>query len=229
MKTIGLIGGMSWESTAQYYQIINKEIGARMGNLNSAKIVLFSVNFQEIEKLQQAGQWVEAGEILADAGRKLEGTGAHYLVLCTNTMHKVAPAIENATRIPLLHIADATAEAILDAGFRKVGLLGTRFTMEQAFHKSRLEDRFSLEVITPSSKDRQIIHDVIYQELCLGKIMENPGANTFGSSTHWWPWAECIILGCTEISLLIPAQGSTVPFFDTTTIHARAAAIRALD
>lgn len=230
MKTIGLIGGMSWESTAQYYQIINKEIGARMGNLNSAKIVLFSVNFQEIEKLQQAGQWVEAGEILADAGRKLEGTGAHYLVLCTNTMHKVAPAIENATRIPLLHIADATAEAILDAGFRKVGLLGTRFTMEQAFYKSRLEDRFSLEVITPSSKDRQIIHDVIYQELCLGKIMESSRREYLRIiDTLVAMGAECIILGCTEISLLIPAQGSTVPFFDTTTIHARAAAIRALD
>jgi aspartate racemase len=226
---IGLIGGMSWESTVPYYRHINEVIKERLGGLHSAKVILYSVDFHEVERLQHSGDWEAAGVLLADAARALESAGADFLVLCTNTMHKVAPAIEAAVRIPLFHIADPTAGEIKKAGFSVVGLLGTRFTMEQEFYKDRLSKRHGLQVLIPTEPDREIIHRVIYEELCLGKIVEESRsecrriiADLVGQGT------QAIILGCTEISLLVGQQDSAVPLFDTTIIHARKAAERAL-
>lgn len=225
MKTIGLIGGMSWESTIPYYRQINQSIKERLGGLHSAKVVLYSVDFHEIERLQHAGDWEAAGQLLAAAARALELAGADFLVLCTNTMHKVAPAIEAAVRIPLFHIADPTAEAIKDAGLSTVGLLGTRFTMEQAFYKDRLRERHGLQVLIPNQADREAIHRVIYEELCLGRVVEESRAEYRRIMSDLVDQgAEGIVLGCTEISLLVAQQDSTVPLFDTTTIHARKAA-----
>ena len=225
MKTIGLIGGMSWESTIPYYRQINQSIKERLGGLHSAKVVLYSVDFHEIERLQHAGDWEAAGQLLAAAARALELAGADFLVLCTNTMHKVAPAIEAAVRIPLFHIADPTAEAIKDAGLSTVGLLGTRFTMEQAFYKDRLRERHGLQVLIPNQADREVIHRVIYEELCLGRVVEESRAEYRRIMADLVDQgAEGIVLGCTEISLLVAQQDSTVPLFDTTTIHARKAA-----
>ncbi len=229
MKTIGLIGGMSWESTIPYYRLINETIKERLGGLHSAKAILYSVDFHEIERLQHSGDWDAAGALLAGAARSLEAAGADFLVLCTNTMHKVAPAIEAAVGIPLFHIADPTAEAIRRAGYSKVGLLGTRFTMEQAFYRDRLRERHGLEVLVPDQHDRDIVHRVIYDELCLGTI--RPGSRAdyrriiAGLVAQG---AEAVILGCTEISLLVDQQDSAVPLFDTTGIHARKAAEFAL-
>ncbi|WEJ73620.1 aspartate/glutamate racemase family protein [Pseudomonas sp. PSE14] len=229
MKTIGLIGGMSWESTIPYYRQINQTIKERLGGLHSAKIVLYSVDFHEIERLQHAGDWDAAGALLADAARSLRAAGADFLVLCTNTMHKVAPAIEAAVDIPLLHIADPTAEAIREAGVTKVGLLGTRFTMEQAFYKDRLQERFDLQVLTPSDDERQVVHRIIYEELCLGRILdESRDAYRRIIASLVERGAQAVILGCTEISLLVGPQDASVPLFDTTAIHARRAAERAL-
>lgn len=229
MKTIGLIGGMSWESTVPYYRLINETVKERLGGLHSAKVILYSVDFYEIERLQHSGDWDAAGMLLADAARSLEAAGADFLVLCTNTMHKVAPAIEAAVRIPLFHIADPTAEDIKRAGFSKVGLLGTRFTMEQAFYKDRLRERHGLDVLVPDQEDRDIVHCVIYDELCLGTIRPESGTEyrriIAGLVARG---AEAVILGCTEISLLVDQQDSTVPLFDTTAIHARKAAEFAL-
>ena len=225
MKTIGLIGGMSWESTIPYYRQINQSIKERLGGLHSAKVVLYSVDFHEIERLQHAGDWEAAGQLLAAAARALELAGADFLVLCTNTMHKVAPAIEAAVRIPLFHIADPTAEAIKDAGLSTVGLLGTRFTMEQAFYKDRLRERHGLQVLIPNQADRKVIHRVIYEELCLGRVVEESRAEYRRIMADLVDQgAEGIVLGCTEISLLVAQQDSTVPLFDTTSIHARKAA-----
>ena len=225
MKTIGLIGGMSWESTIPYYRQINQSIKERLGGLHSAKVVLYSVDFYEVERLQHAGDWETAGALLASAARALELAGADFLVLCTNTMHKVAPAIEAATRIPLFHIADPTAEAIKDAGLSTVGLLGTRFTMEQAFYKDRLRERHGLQVLIPNQHDRDVIHRVIYDELCLGRVVEESRGDYRRIMAGLVDQgAEGIVLGCTEISLLVGQQDSTVPLFDTTTIHARKAA-----
>jgi aspartate racemase len=229
MKVIGLIGGMSWESTVSYYRHINEAIKERLGGLHSAKVILYSVDFHEVERLQHSGDWEAAGRLLADAARALESAGADFLVLCTNTMHKVAPAIEAAVRIPLFHIADPTAGEIKKAGLSVVGLLGTRFTMEHEFYKDRLRKRHDLQVLIPKESDREIIHRVIYEELCLGKIVE-------GSRSEYrrvivdlvGQGAQAIILGCTEISLLVRRQDSAVPLFDTTLIHARKAAERAL-
>ena len=229
MKTIGLIGGMSWESTIPYYRQINETIKERMGGLHSAKIVLYSVDFHEIERLQHAGDWEAAGAVLAQAARSLEAAGADFLVLCTNTMHKVAPDIEAAVRIPLLHIADPTAVELKRAGHSTVGLLGTRFTMEQAFYRDRLSERHGLRVIVPGPQDRETIHRIIYQELCLGVVTATSRSEyrrvieSLASQG-----AQAIILGCTEISLLVNQQDSAVPLFDTTAIHARAAAEKAL-
>lgn len=229
MKTIGLIGGMSWESTIPYYRQINQTIKERLGGLHSAKIVLFSVDFHEIERLQHAGDWDAAGALLAGAARSLRAAGADFLVLCTNTMHKVAPAIEAAVDIPLLHIADPTAEAIREAGVTKVGLLGTRFTMEQAFYKDRLQEKFDLQVLTPSDDERQVVHRIIYEELCLGRILdESRDAYRRIIASLVERGAQAVILGCTEISLLVGPQDASVPLFDTTAIHARRAAERAL-
>lgn len=229
MKTIGLIGGMSWESTIPYYRQINERIKERLGGLHSAKVALYSVDFHEIERLQHAGDWDAAGRVLADAARSLKAAGADFLVLCTNTMHKVAPAIEAAVDIPLLHIADPTAEAIRAAGVATVGLLGTRFTMEQAFYKDRLVDRFGLQVLTPSEADRQAVHRIIYEELCLGQIRdESREAYRRIIAALVEQGAEAVILGCTEISLLVGPTDAAVPLFDTTALHALHAADAAL-
>jgi len=229
LKTIGLIGGMSWESTVPYYRLVKETIKERLGGLHSATVILYSVDFHEIERLQHSGDWDAAGTLLADAARSLEAAGADFLVLCTNTMHKVAPAIEEAVRIPLFHSADPTAEDIKRAGFSRVGLLGTRFTMEQAFYKDRLRERHGLDVLVPHQDDRDIVHRVIYDELCLGTIKSE-------SRTEYRRiiaglvarGAQAVILGCTEISLLVGQQDSAVPLFDTTGLHARKAAEFAL-
>ena len=229
MKTIGLIGGMSWESTVPYYRHINETVKQRLGGLHSAKVILFSVDFHDIERLQVAGQWDEAGVILGDAARALERAGAQVLVLCTNTMHKVAPAIEAATTIPLLHIADPTADAIKEAGWHTVGLLGTRFTMEQAFYRERLERDRKLKVLVPEATDRDTVHRIIYDELVLG-VVSARSRDAFRAviARLVAKGAQAVILGCTEISLLIGDQDAAVPLFDTTAIHARAAAEWAL-
>jgi aspartate racemase len=228
MKTIGLIGGMSWESTVPYYRQINETVKQRLGGLHSAKIVLYSVDFQEIERLQHAGDWEAAGVMLAKVARALEAAGADFLVLCTNTMHKVAGAIEAAVRIPLFHIADPTAAAIKRAGHATVGLLGTRFTMEQAFYRDRLV-RHGLRVIVPEAADRDAIHRIIYEELCVG-VIKDESRREYRRIMEWLTTegAEAIILGCTEISLLVDQQDAKVPLFDTTAIHARSAAEEAL-
>ncbi|AGG87789.1 MULTISPECIES: aspartate/glutamate racemase family protein [Rhodanobacter] len=229
MKTIGLIGGMSWESTVTYYRQINDTIKERLGGLHSAKVVLYSVDFHEIERLQRAGDWEAAGVILAAAARSLEAAGAAFLILCTNTMHKVASTIEAAVSIPLLHIADPTAAEIRRAGHSTVGLIGTRFTMEQAFYRDRLSMRHGLRVIVPDAEDRETIHRIIYEELCLGNIKsESRGEYRRIMGILASQGAQAIILGCTEISLLVNQQDSEVPLFDTTAIHARTAADEAL-
>jgi len=220
---------MSWESTNSYYRVINETIKNRLGGLHSAKLLLYSVDFDEIEQLQRSGDWKTAGSLLAGCAKSLETAGADFLVLCTNTMHKVAPIIEAAVSIPLLHIADATGTEIKGAGHSSVGLIATRYTMEQAFYRDRLKQGFGLDVIVPPDHDREILHRVIYEELCLGVI-------SIASRTEYrrimdglaMRGAQAIILGCTEISLLVGAQDSKVPLFDTTTIHGRAAAQFAL-
>ncbi|HNV08020.1 MAG TPA: aspartate/glutamate racemase family protein [Dokdonella sp.] len=229
MKTIGLIGGMSWESTVTYYRQINETIKDRLGGLHSAKLVLYSVDFDEIEQFQHSGNWEAAGAVLAGAARSLEAAGAGFIVLCTNTMHKVAASIEASVDIPLLHIADPTANEIKRAGHTTLGLLGTRFTMEQDFYRDRLSSRHNLRVITPAPIDREIIHRIIYEELCLGVVKSESRAEYRRiMAVLASQGAQAIILGCTEISLLVSQQDSPVPLFDTTAIHAMAAAEEAL-
>ena len=229
MKIIGLIGGMSWESTVNYYQQINEAIKAQLGGFHSAKLVLYSVDFHEIERLQHAGDWDAAGKLLAGAARALESAGADFLVLCTNTMHKVAPAIEAAVRIPLLHIADPTGDAIRRAGLSCVGLLGTRFTMEQAFYRDRLRERHGLTVVIPGDDDRDIVHRIIYEELCLGQVKpESRDEYRRVIAALVSQGARGIILGCTEISLLVGQADADVPLFDTAALQAQHAAKRAL-
>lgn len=229
MKTIGLIGGMSWESTIPYYRLINETVKQKLGGLHSAKLVLYSVDFNEIERLQHSGNWLAAGDLLANVARSLEAAGADFLILCTNTMHRIAPSIESAVRIPLLHIADATAEEIKCSGFSRIGLLGTRFTMEQEFYKGRLAERHGLEIVVPHVEDREIVHRVIYDELCLGRVVSESRAEYRRIMMALVAQgAEAIILGCTEISLLVDAQDASVPLFDTTRIHAHKAAEWAL-
>lgn len=230
MKTIGLIGGMSWESTLPYYRLINETVRERLGGLHSAKVIVFSVDFHEVEELQRAGRWDEAGELMAHAARALKAAGADFLVLATNTMHKVAAAIEAATDLHLLHIADPTGAAIRAAGLGKVGLLGTRFTMEQDFYKARLQGQHGLAVLVPDAAARDEVHRIIYEELCLGQVLpasrqtyQRVMANLVANG------AEAIILGCTEISLLVGPADASVPLFDTTALHARGAAELALD
>jgi len=229
MKTIGLIGGMSWESTVPYYRQVNEGIKARLGGLHSARVVLYSVDFHEIEQLQHAGDWDAAGEQLADAARRVQAAGADLLVLCTNTMHKVAPQIEAAVSIPLLHIADATGAAITAAGHRTVGLLGTRFTMEQDFYRQRLQQTHGLRVIVPEANDRTVVHDVIYDELCRGVIRDSAREAYRRIMDELVDCgADAIILGCTEIGLLVGPQDARVPLFDTASLHASAAVEAAL-
>ncbi len=229
MKRIGLLGGMSWESSAEYYRIINREVAARLGGLHSARCVLLSVDFAEIEALQSAGNWDEAGRRLAEEARRLQAAGADLLVLCTNTMHRVADAVEAAIDVPLLHLADATAARIRERGLQRVGLLGTRFTMEQDFYKGRLAERHGLEVLTPGPEDRARVHRVIYDELVRG-IVEKESRADYRRILHGLAdrGAEGIILGCTEIPLLVRTEDSPVPLFDTTRIHAEEAVRRSL-
>jgi aspartate racemase len=230
MKTIGLIGGMSWESSAMYYKAINETVRDRIHPLENARSLMFTVNFHEIELLQHAGQWDEAGKILEDAAKRLEAGGADCVVLCTNTMHKLSPWIENAVSIPLIHIADATAEKIKARGMNKIGLLGTGFTMEQEFYKGRLTEKFGLEVIVPEKTDRDIVHRVIYDELCAGKVVAESKLEYVRIMQDLIAkGCEGIILGCTEIMLLVGQEDSSVPVFDTTTIHAVAAVDFALE
>ncbi len=228
MQTIGLIGGMSWESTLPYYRILNETIRDTLGGLHSAKVLLHSVDFHEIEALQHAGDWDAAGEAMAAAARSLHAGGADFIVLCTNTMHKVAEAITAATPLPLLHIADGTADALAAAGITRVGLVGTRFTMEQDFYRQRLLAR-GFEVIVPDTDDRGHVHRIIYDELCQGAIRDDSRATYRRIMAALVDaGAEGIILGCTEISLLVDQSDASVPLFDTTALHARAAALRSL-
>jgi aspartate racemase len=229
MKTIGLIGGMSWESSIEYYRIINETTKEKLGGLHSAKSLMVTVDFAEIEKLQHEDRWEEAGEILSKCAQDLEHGGADFIVLCTNTMHKLADQITANVKIPFLHIADATAEKIGAAGMKKIGLLGTRFTMEHDFYKGRLIQNFGLEVLTPNESDREIVHRVIYDELVQGKILDTSRAEYERIIEALVDrGAEGIILGCTEIELLVKQKNSRVPLFATTSIHATAAVEYAL-
>jgi aspartate racemase len=230
MKTIGLIGGMSWESSIEYYRIINEATNARLGGLHSAESLMVSVDFAEIEILQQQGKWAEAAPVLIDAAKSLEHGGADFLVLCTNTMHKVAEEIQTNVTIPFLHIADATAQRVTAAGIRRVGLLGTRFTMEEDFYTGRLSQKFGLLVTVPNASERAMVHRVIYEELVLGQIRPDSQAQYRDVIEHMvQQGAEGVILGCTEIGLLVRSQDSSVPLFDTTRIHAEAAVEFALE
>lgn len=228
MKTLGLIGGMSWESTIPYYRMINEQVKQRLGGLHSARLVLYSVDFQQIEHLQRAGDWQQAGEILGAAARSLRLAGAETIVVCTNTMHKVAQQIETLGELPLLHIADATAEQIKRRGVRRIGLLGTQFTMEQDFYRGRLQQH-GIEVLVPKEEDRKIVHRIIYEELCLG-IIRPESRDEYRRIINQLEQqgAEGVILGCTEITLLVGEEDARVPVFDTTAIHAAAAADYAL-
>ena len=229
MKTIGLLGGMSWESTLGYYRIINEGVKSALGGLHSAQIAMYSVDFEPIEKLQHTGDWEGTARILAEAAQNIESAGADFLLICTNTMHKVAPEIEGAIQIPLLHIADATAETLLQEGIKAVGLLGTAFTMEQDFYKGRLSAKYGLEVLVPDEKDRQIAHKVIYNELCLGKIQADSKAEYLRIIKLLADrGAEAVILGCTEISMLVSQADTNVRLLDTTAIHAEKAVEYAL-
>jgi aspartate racemase len=224
MKTIGLIGGMSWESSAEYYRIINEAVKERLGRLHSARIVMYSVDFEEVEQLQHQGRWDKATDIMIDAAKRVERAGADFVLICTNTMHKMAGDVARNINIPLLHIADATANKITSLGLKKVGLLGTKFTMEQDFYKGRLKEKFGLSVVIPNESEREIVHNVIYRELCLGEIKDSSrqqlktiisGLGNRG--------ARGVILGCTELPLLINQEDCSIPLFDTTVIHAKAA------
>ena len=230
MKTMGLIGGMSWESSLDYYRIVNQEVQKRLGGLHSAKVLLYSFDFQEIEELQHQGRWEDLGRLLAEAALKLEAAGADFLVLCTNTMHKAAGHVQDKTRIPLLHIADTAAEAVKKAGIKKVGLLGTRFTMEEDFYKKRLLDVHGIESLIPEPKGRDRVHQIIYQELCQG-ILEPLSKNKLVNIIDGLKGAgaEGVILGCTELPLLVKQGDIQVPLFDTTAIHAAAAVHKALE
>jgi aspartate racemase len=229
MKTIGMIGGMSWESSIEYYRIVNEEVKQKLGGLHSAKSIMVSVDFAEIEALQMSGCWDEATLAMIQAAKQVEAGGADFLIICTNTMHKMANEVQANIGIPLLHIADATADRIKTHGLRKIGLLGTRFTMEEDFYRGRLVDKHGLNVLSPDPADRAIVHRIIYEELVLGKILPESKAeyrriieNLIAAG------AEGIILGCTEIGLLVKPEDSRVPLFDTTLIHAEAAVEMAL-
>ncbi|BCS50641.1 aspartate racemase [Aeromonas jandaei] len=229
MKCIGLLGGMSWESTVSYYQALNRGVRAKLGGLHSARVLLNSVDFAEIERLQHAGDWPATARLLAAEARKLQDGGADFLLIGTNTMHKVAPEIEAAIDIPLLHIADATARRLQADGIKRVGLLGTRFTMEQDFYKGRLQTHFGLEVLVPAEAERERVHRIIYDELCLGEIRDASRAEYLAIIAGLAAaGAEAVILGCTEIALLVGEAQAAVPLYDTTAIHAEAAVTLAL-
>ncbi len=224
MKTVGLLGGMSWESTVGYYRAINEGVKRSLGGLHSAKIAMYSVDFEPVEKLQHQGDWEGTAKILSEAAQNIESAGADFLLICTNTMHKVAPQIEQIINIPLLHIADATAEVLVQQDIKSVGLLGTSFTMEQDFYTGRLKEQYGLDVRIPNEKDREIVHQIIYQELCLGKIQAQSKAEYLriidGLASQG---AEAVILGCTEIGMLVSQNDTDVTLVDTTAIHAEKA------
>jgi len=224
MKTIGLVGGMSWESTLEYYRVINQYTKERLGGFHSAKIVLYSVDFAEVESQQHQGRWDDLTRLMTDAAQRVERAGAELLAICTNTMHKMADDVQKGVHIPILHIVDVTAAAIKSRSMKKVGLLGTRFTMEQDFYKGRLARNHGLEVLIPEEKEREDIHRILYDELCLGEIKER-SKGTFRAIINGLGarGAQGIILGCTEIPLLVSQADYQIPFFDTTTLHARAA------
>ncbi len=229
MKTIGMLGGMSWESTETYYREINEGIKHNLGGLHSAKICLYSVDFDEIEKLQHADDWNAAAMVLADGARKIEAGGANFLIICTNTMHRVASEIEQAISIPLLHIADATALKLKDDNITRVGLLGTRFTMEHNFYKSRITELFGIEVLVPEPDERTLLHAIIYDELCLGKIENTSRQQCLEIISRLFArGAQAVILGCTEIALLVSQDHTSIPLYDTTVIHANQAVSYAL-
>ncbi|MCE1253751.1 MAG: aspartate/glutamate racemase family protein [Anaerolineae bacterium] len=229
MKTIGLIGGMSWQSSIEYYRIINEAVDKRLGHPHSAVSLMYSVDFAEIESLQHAGRWDEATAVMLDAARRLAAGGADFVVICTNTMHKMADAVQASIQIPILHIADATAVAIKLLGLKKVALLGTRFTMQEDFYKGRLIQKHGLDVLVPDADEQEIIHRVIYDELIVGRILPESRAAYRSIMQHLVErGAQGIILGCTEIGLLVDASDSTVPLFDTTRLHAEAAVDEAL-
>lgn len=229
MKTIGLIGGMSWESTVPYYKIINEEVKRRLGGLHSAKIVLYSVEFDEIERCQSSGDWEKSGNILGKAAQGLEAAGADFLLICTNTMHKVVPQVASMIHIPIVHIADATADALEKSHIRRVGLLGTKYTMTQDFYKQILIDR-GIDVVIPNELDIEVVNDIIFHELCVGEIKDN-SRSQFQSIIDSLKdkGAEGVILGCTEIGMLIQQSDSSLPVFDTTLIHAKRAVEIALN
>jgi len=224
-----MLGGMSWESTASYYKAINEGIKSELGGLHSARICLYSVNFDEIEQLQHQGDWDKTAQILTQAAKSVEAGGADFIIICTNTMHKVVPEIEREITIPILHIADATASKLVADGMTKVGLLGTRFTMEQDFYKSRLVDNFGIEIVVPNTDEQTIIHDVIYDELCRGIIRQESKSRYVNIiNSLYEQGAEAVILGCTEIALLVQQVDTHVSLYDTTEIHAAQAVQLAL-
>ncbi|MCC8365598.1 aspartate/glutamate racemase family protein [Xenorhabdus sp. PB61.4] len=230
MKTIGMLGGMSWESTVSYYQTINRKVKEELKGLHSAKVCLLSVDFDEIEKLQRSSRWNEAATLLSAAAKSVEAGGADFLVICTNTMHKIADDIEKSISIPVLHIADATAEVLIGDGINKVGLLGTRFTMEEDFYKARLTNKFDIEVIVPDDEQRDLVHRVIYDELCVGEIRPNSRQSYLNIIQDLYSkGAEAIILGCTEIGLLVSQLDTNIPLYDTAAIHAEKAVKMALE
>ena len=224
MKTIGMIGGMSWESTVLYYQIINETVGKELGGLHSAKILLYSVDFDEIEKYQAGGEWEKAGEVLSEAAVNLEKAGADYLVICTNTMHKVVPQIQTHIQIPIIHIAEATADVLKESRIRKVDLLGTKYTMTQDFYKKKLTDA-GIEVLIPEQPDIETVNNVIFKELCRGVVSENSKQQYLAIIDKLAAeGAQGVILGCTEIGMMISREDTQLPVFDTTRIHAEKAA-----
>lgn len=229
MKTIGLIGGMSWESSLEYYRIINETVKRKLGGFHSAKSLMYSVDFQEIEQLQHKGRWEDATRIMIDAAQRVEKGGADFLVICTNTMHLMAQDVKKNIRIPLLHIADVTAAKIKELGHATVGLLGTRFTMEQDFYKGRLKDRYGINVLIPDEEERIAMHTILYDELCLGSI-KTASKNIFKNiiSNLETRGAEGIILGCTEIPLIVKQEDYAIFLYDTTTLHSQAAVNYAL-
>ncbi|CAJ0551390.1 Ff.00g113200.m01.CDS01 [Fusarium sp. VM40] len=225
MKTLGLIGGMSWESTTTYYQEINRRVRQVQGGLHSSQCIVFSFDFASIEALQHVDKWEELGAMLNDAATRLKSAGADGLVLCTNTMHFVSHGIEPTSQLPLIHIVDPTAEAIIKAGYKSVGLLGTRFTMEKDFYKSRLAEKYGLRVIVPDEKDRETVHTIIYSELCNGIIKDSSREDYHAVIRRLKDaGADCLIMGCTEIGLLVDEAKSELPIFDTAKLHAIAAA-----
>lgn len=224
MKMIGMLGGMSWESTETYYRLLNQGVKKQLGRLHSANLCMRSLDFEVIEELQHKGDWPATADILVKAAQQVQAGGAGFLLLCTNTMHKVAPEIEAAVDIPLLHIADATAESLQKKSLQRVGLLGTRFTMEQDFYKGRLQDRFGIEVLTPDNEDREHVHTIIYRELCQGLIRESSRRKFLEIIDRLAEsGAEAVILGCTEIAMLVEQSDTSVPLYDTTSIHCQKA------